>query len=313
MDRRRFLIKTSQTLGVSLTGSVIIPGENVSARTPEKAAEAEKYPDLVLARGNPADAVNRSMAAIGGMGRFVKENDVVAIKPNASFASPPEWGATTHPEVLAAVVQLCLDAGARRILVMDHTLKAAKHCFSRCGITKAMEPFKTAKLISLDKQKVYRAVEIPGAKALKTTEIASSVMKADLLINLPTAKSHSATSVSFGLKNLMGLVWDRGTFHKDMDIHLGIAELATVLRAELTILDAIQILQTGGPVGPGDVDPCGAVIAGTDPVAVDALGVGLSTWNRQTFRPEQIDHLRHAYELGVGNIDLKSQNILELS
>jgi len=313
MDRRHFLIKGSQTIGASLVGTMVLPGAGARAQSDADSNETRQYPDLVLAKGSPSDAVTKAISAIGGMSRFVKENDVVVIKPNASFATPPEWGATTHPEVLTSVVSLCLAAGARRVLVVDHTLKPAKHCFGRCGIAKAMEPIAKAKLISLDKQKGYRMVEIPGAQALKTTEIASSVLKADLFINLPTAKSHSATNVSFGLKNLMGLVWNRNTFHKEMDIHQGIAELATTLRAQLTILDAMHILQTGGPVGPGDVDSFGGVIAGTDPVAVDAYGVGLSTWNQQTYLPEQIKHLRYAHELGVGNIKLDSMNILELT
>ncbi len=96
-----------------------------------------------------------------------------------------------------------------------------------------------------------------------------------------------------------------------MDIHQGIADLATVLRPQLTILDALRILKTGGPSGPGDVDPGNKVIAGIDPVAVDAFGVGLSTWNRETLRPDQVGYIRYAAEHGLGTMKLDSLRIVE--
>ena len=297
MDRRRFLVLGGSVLGASMAETV---------ETPET-------PDLVLAKGDATSAVAKALAAIGGMNRFVKENDVVVLKPNASFVAPPTWGATTDPGVVSAVVSACLLAGARRVLVVDHTLAPAKRCFARNGLARALEAFPKTRLVALDKQKSYLKTEIPGARALHSTDIASVVLKADVFINLPTAKSHSATGVSFGLKNLMGVIWDRQTFHTDMDVHVGVADLATVIRPDLTILDAMQILKTGGPEGPGDTDPFGGVLIGIDPVAVDSYAVGLSTWNHQTLKPDQVSHLRYAEELGVGTTDLKSLRILELS
>ena len=239
MDRRRFLTTSAGTLGTSL----VVPRFLCAA--------ADEFPDLVFAKGAPRDAVGRALETLGGIGRFVKDGDVVAIKPNASFPTPPTIGATTHPEVIGAIIEQVLSAGARRVLVVDHALGQAKRCFARCGLDKAVNAFTKAKLVTLDQQKAYQPVEVPSGKALKKTEVASIVQKADVLINVPTAKAHSATRVSFGLKNLMGLVWDRNTFHNDMDVHAGIADLATVIRADLTIVDAMYILMDNGPTGPG--------------------------------------------------------------
>jgi uncharacterized protein (DUF362 family) len=245
------------------------------------------------------------------MGRFVKPGQVVVVKPNASFMAAPEWGATTHPHVLSAVLEACLEAGARRLLVVDHTLAPAERCFPRTGTTEAVGAFPKAKLVSLDDEKAYRNVEITSGKALRQVQIANVVLKADVLINLPSAKAHPATGVSLGLKNLMGLIWDRQTFHSDMDIHQGIADLATVLRAELTIVDATYLLKTRGPDGPGDVEHFGGLLLGTDPVAVDAYGVGLSTWNQQMLQADQVGYIRRAAEQGVGTLDTSGLKILE--
>lgn len=137
--------------------------------------------------------------------------------------------------------------------------------------------------------------------------------KVDLFINLPTAKSHSATGASFGLKNLMGLVWDRGSFHRDFDLQQGIADMGTILRPQLAILDAVRLLKTGGPAGPGDVDPFDGVVVGADPVAVDAFGVGLATWNGQSHQPDQVAHIRYAAEHGLGTLELGGLQVEHLS
>jgi uncharacterized protein (DUF362 family) len=308
VNRRGFLVVGGRTIGAGLLG---FASRSVLAQ--EAHETVAKGPDLVVARGEPAEAVRQALDAFGGLHRVVKPGDVVVIKPNASFASPPQWGATTHPDVLTAVMRACADAGARRTLVVDHTLAPAETCFPRNGTTGAVAAISGAKLVSLDKEKMYREVDIPLGEALHKTAIAQVVLKADVFINLPTAKAHSATEVSFGLKNLMGVIWDRQTFHNDMDVHVGIADLATAVRPHLTILDAMRILKTQGPAGPGDVKSFGGVVVGCDPVAVDAYAVGLSTWNRQTLNADQVGFIRHAAARGVGNMDLKSLKILELA
>jgi uncharacterized protein (DUF362 family) len=272
-----------------------------------------EMPDLVVGRGSAKEAVSKALAPLGGIGRFVQPGQVVLVKPNAGFESPPEWGATTHPDVLDGVVESCFEAGARRVIVADHTLRPGERCFKRTGIAEAVEKHKKAKLVSLDDERAYEEVEVPAGKALKKTKIPLMLKKVDVFINVPTAKSHSATAASLGLKNLMGLVWDRHVFHQEFDLEQGVADLATVLKPDLTILDAVWILKTGGPSGPGDVDGANKVIAGTDPVAVDALGVGLSTWNRQTLQPNQVSHIRYAAEHGLGVADLETLKILDVS
>ncbi len=331
MDRRRFIRLGAGALGTGLAARSLLrapaalaeepavpaatapPAAALPAASPPAAAGAATLPDLAVSRGLPGVAVRQALEALGGLSRFVGAGQVVVVKPNASFVAPPEWGATTHPDVLAAVIEECLAAGARRVLVVDHTMAQADRCFARSGTAAVVERFPKAKLVALDQPADYTAVEIPGAQSLRATQVASVALKADVLINLPSAKAHTATRVSLGLKNLMGLVWDRATFHNDMDIDAGIADLATVLRPHLTILDAITILKTNGPSGPGEVEQFGGIVAGVDPVAVDAYGVGLSTWDHQTLTPEQVGYIRQAAARGVGTLDLASLRIAQRS
>jgi uncharacterized protein (DUF362 family) len=347
VDRRRFLVRGVQAVGAGMAtsaglgwtragaqvpaGDAAAPGGSPSAvdsanvvadstgaassASPSNGAGGGAVPiaDLVCAKGEPKQALRRALDALGGVGRFVKPGDVVANKPNASFISPPEWGATTHPIVLCALMDLCFEAGARRAIVVDYTLGPSGRCFARTGIADAVAMYPNAKLVALSEEREFSPIDVPLGAALHKTTIANVVTKADVFINLPSAKAHTATKVSLGLKNLMGLVWDRQTFHNDMDIHVGIADLATVLRPDLTIIDAFVLLQTGGPSGPGDVANFGGIVAGTDPVAVDAYGIGLSPWNHETLTPDQIGYIRHAAQRGVGTLDLTKLRVLELA
>ncbi len=311
MNRRRFLIRSAQIAG----GSLLFPWTRLIAQpqTPDSTSAVPAFPDLVLARGEVRTATHAAVEAIGGMRRFVAPGQVVVVKPNASFECPPDWGGTTHPDVLRGVIEECLEAGARRVLVVDHTMMGPASCFERTGTADAVSEFSDAKLVSLDDEKMYREVSVPAGQSLHKARIPAVLQKADVFINLPTAKSHQSTGVSFGLKNLMGLVWDRHRFHNRLDLHMAIADLATVLRPHLTILDAVRILKTGGPRGPGDVEPFDGVGAGTDPVAMDAYAVGLSTWNGRTYRPNQVAYIRHAEAHGLGTSKLESLTIREMT
>src|SRR5512136_3199345 len=137
------------------------------------------------------------------------------------------------------------------------------------------------------------------------------VLDAQVLINLPTAKSHSATGVSMGMKGLMGLIWDRESFHSQYNINQALADLATVIKPQLTILDASRALASGGPGGPGDVKKPNLVIAGVDPVAVDSYGVSVVPWYGQNFKGRQVEHLLNAHQRGLGKIDVDPLKIVK--
>ncbi len=132
-----------------------------------------------------------------------------------------------------------------------------------------------------------------------------------MLINLPVAKSHSATGVSMGIKGLMGLIWDRESFHSRLNINQALADLATVIKPQLTILDATRALTSGGPGGPGEVKKPNLIIAGIDPVAVDSYGVSIVPWYGQNFKGRHVEHLLVAHQRGLGRIDIEQLKILK--
>ena len=142
-------------------------------------------------------------------------------------------------------------------------------------------------------------------------KIIKDVLASDVIISMPTAKSHATTGVSLGMKGLMGLIWDRKYFHSSVDINPAIAELAATVKVSLVVLDASRALLTAGPSGPGLIAYPETIVAGTDQVAVDAYGVTLAKWYNTGFAPRQVKHIAAAQELGLGTCNLDEVNVLK--
>lgn len=270
----------------------------------------EEY-DLVVISGDPIGATKKALEAMGGISRFVKKGQRVILKPNMSFARTPEFSATTHPLVVATVAQACMEAGAQQVLVLDHTLHRAELCLERTGIKEACKNISGVHVLAIQERKFYREIKIPQAKVLESVEVIKEVLDAPVLINLPVAKSHSATGISMGIKGLMGLIWDRESFHSRLNINQALADLATVIKPQLTLLDATRALTSGGPGGPGEVKKPNLIIAGIDPVAVDSYGVSIVPWYGQNFKGRQVEHLLIAHQRGLGRIDIDQLKIFK--
>jgi len=297
MTRRKFL-KTAAT-GVAF-GLVSKPSFSI----------AKEEVDLVVISGDPVPATRKAIEALGGISRFVKKGQRVVLKPNMSFSRTPEFGATTHPQVVATVAQACVEAGAEQVLVLDHTLHRAELCLERTGIREVCKNIPGVHVLALQDRKFFREIKIPQGKVLERVEVMKEVLDSPVLINIPVAKSHSATGISMGIKGLMGLIWDREIFHSQLNINQALADLATVIKPHLTILDATRALTSGGPGGPGEVKKPNLIIAGTDPVAVDSYGVSLVPWYGQNFKGRQVEHLLVAHQRGLGKIEVDQMKIV---
>lgn len=260
--------------------------------------------DIAIVKGDTVKGVSKAIEMLGGIQKFLTPGQTVLLKPNASFPNPPEYGSTTDPLVLKSICEIVLEAGAKMVLVVDNTMTNSDLCFERNGTKKALEGLEQVKLISPKIESHYIEVPVPNGKAVKTVKIAKLLKRTGLIINVPCAKSHTATNVSFGFKNLMGLIWDRKYFHQGTDLHLAIAELGSVIRPHLTIIDATRALVTNGPTGPGKVQDLNTIIASTDPVAADAYATSIVNWNNRTYNPNSIQHLEHASKLGLGEINI---------
>ena len=298
ITRRKFLKTAAAGVALGLVGG------------PSFSFAKEEY-ELAVISGEPAAATKKALEAIGGISRFVRKGQRVVLKPNMSFARTPDFSATTHPLVVATVAQACVEAGAQQVLVLDHTLQRAELCLERTGIPGACKNIPGVHVLALQEKKFFREIKIPQGKVLERVEVIKEILEGYAVINIPVAKSHSATGVSLGLKGLMGMIWDRESFHSQYNINQAIADLATVIKPQLTILDATRALASGGPGGPGEVKKPNLIIAGVDPVAVDSYGVSVVPWYGQNFKGRQVEHLLIAHQRGLGKIDIDHLKILK--
>ena len=263
---------------------------------------------LAVARGaDPAAITERAIAALGGIERFCRPGANVIIKPNICNASHTfEYASTTNPVVVATLVRLCLGAGAGRVRVMDAPFSGTPQAaYARSGIEEAV--LAAGGEMELMAQMGYAEVEIPDGRDLSRWRFYQPILEADLLINVPIAKHHNLARLTLGGKNLMGAIADRGQMHRNL--HQRIADIATVLRPALTVVDCVRILHRNGPTGGRleDVEETNAVIASADLVAADAYACSLFG-----VAPEEIGYIAAGAEMGLGTMDLGGVRVEEL-
>jgi uncharacterized protein (DUF362 family) len=276
----------------------------------ETEALAEQARVVVVRGTDPTKMLLAALKVFKGIEPLVKGKKVI-LKPNMAFKNPASWGNNTSPEVVQAVAQLCQQAGAASIAAVDHTMGQGGQSIKACGVGPALEKVKGVIVISAHNKSDYIKKRLPQGKQLKTVEVPKVVSEGEVLINIPVAKQHAATKVSFGLKNLMGLVWDRRYFHEMISLHQGIADLATLLRPSLTVIDATRVMVNNGPQGPGKVETLSTLVVSTDPVAADAVALSLTQWNNQNLTPRDVEHIQAAGLLGLGVADLSRIKIIK--
>ncbi|MBW2472730.1 MAG: DUF362 domain-containing protein [Deltaproteobacteria bacterium] len=303
MHRRDFL---KQVMLWSAGITTAIPSFQI---VPELLAQEKQPPLVTHAKGKDYyQLVARVLEPLGGINSFVKTGENVVIKPNMAWDRIPAQAANTHPLVVKALVELSLDAGAKKVMVFDRTCNEERRCYVNSGIQEVMAAIKDNRLkfIHPDSRK-FIPVNIKRGKAVKRLEIYKDALEADTYINVPVAKHHSLSRLTLGLKNSMGVLGgNRGQMHHDLGQKL--ADLATVVRPKLTIIDATRILLRNGPQGGNtdDVKIMDTVIASTDPVACDAYATTLFD-----LRPDAISSTVAAYELGLGEMELERMQIIQ--
>ena len=288
--KRRDFIKDAAAAGLALRF-----GPRAFSRP---AAAAAPVPALAVIEGDsPAALAREAIAALGGMGKFVGRGDRVVVKPNIGWDRTPEMAACTNPDIVRTVVELVLDAGARKAIVIDNTTNQAKRCYVRSGIQEAVRQA-GGDMLFVDDYRVKR-MDLKGAW-LKDWEVCLDVFEADKIINVPIAKHHSLCRLTLGMKNwLGGISGARNQLHQDLD--RAVVDLAAFFKPRLTVLDAYRILVRNGPQGGrvSDTELRKTVVAGTDPVAVDTLGASFFG-----VAPAELPYLGLAQARGLGQTDL---------
>lgn len=257
------------------------------------------FVSMALVRGDDRRAMfAKAMEALGGMGAYVTAGDTVLVKVNAAFASPAALGATTHPDILAAVLQACRAAGASRILVTDNPINNPAACFEISGLSQAAEQ-SGARLI-LPRQELFRPASLPGGRLIRNWPVmAGAFAGVTKLIALAPIKDHSRAGASMILKNFYGLLGGRrNVFHQD--INGIIAELALLARPTLAVLDGTVSMLSNGPTGGSlaDLKATRTLIVSTDPVAADVAGAELL--GRTV---ADLPYLAAAAKAGAGSLD----------
>lgn len=298
MNRRELLKRVVQTsFGILLSPFLSVPIRPLYGQT------VSNDFDIGIVTGNTKAALKKAVSLVGGMKKYVKPGDTVVLKPNMGFPNPPEMASTTNPDVITATAGLCIDAGAKKVLIVDHPLRRPEVCLRRNGIQNAVKEMKNVHVFAITGSQFFKSVKVPNGKVLQEVDILKDVLNADVLINMPIAKSHMATGVTLGMKGLMGIIYNREYFHEKVDLDQAIADLNTVVKPALTIVDATRIMTSGGPAGPGTVEQLDTIVAGTDPVAVDASAVALAKWYGHQFEAKNVKHILNAHEMGIGEIN----------
>lgn len=268
---------------------------------------AAERPLVAVAEGsNQVRTTLSALAAIGGIGRFVKLGATVVVKPNMGWDRNAEQGANTHPLVVRTIVLESIRAGAKKVKVFDRSCNDERRCYVNSGIEPALKGIEKVEVKHLEEER-FRKVTLNG-KVLKEWDLYGEALSADVYINVPVAKQHGLTRLSLGLKNAMGIMGgNRGAIHKYIDTAL--ADINAVLRPHLTIIDATRILTAHGPQGGDlkDVRVLNKVIASTDVVAADAYATTLFG-----MKPEDIAVTVAAYRRGIGEMDLRRVRIVKV-
>ena len=298
MDRRRFIKLAALTgAGLSLPQGL----QHIAA-----AAEPLTRPDLVVVHGaSPEKLVKAALDAMGGIKNFISRGDIVVIKPNIGWDRTPEQAGNTNPEVVATVVRLCFEAGAKKVKVFDRPVNDPRRCYVQSGIASAASAL-GAETDYVDDRK-FKDMAING-QVLKSWPLYTDIFEADKVINIPIAKHHGLAKLTMSMKNWMGVMGgSRRQIHQRLDESL--VDLSTKIKPTLTILDAVRILTANGPQGGdlADVKKLDTIIAGVDQVAIDSYGATLFG-----MKGSDLGYVTLGHKLGLGQMDLAKMKIKKI-
>ncbi len=272
-----------------------------------KAATGRELPELVIAKNetHAATLTRRAVDAMGGMKRFISRGDIVVVKPNIGWDRMPIHAANTNPEVVATVVQMAFEAGAKRVVVTDASCNDPHRCFQRSGIWRASYNLGADVIIPAEHR--FRTMRLNG-DVLDEWPVYMPLVQADKVINVPVAKHHNLAKYTGAMKNWYGsLGGRRNRLHQNIDV--SVADLATFMRPTLVVVDATRVLVRNGPQG-GNVDDTremNTVIATVDQVAADAYGASLIGQKR-----ENVPYLKMGHDRGLGTMFWENLRVKEV-
>ncbi|WP_195978033.1 DUF362 domain-containing protein [Blautia luti] len=224
----------------------------------------------------------------------------IGIKPNLVAPSEASWGATTHPEIVAGIIEYLQERGYKKIAVLEGSWVGDKttEAYEVCGYCELSEKYQVP---FWDMQK-DKGIE-RDCKGVKLN-ICERVADVDFLINVPVLKGHCQTKITCALKNMKGLIpnTEKRRFHA-MGLHKPIAHLNAGIHQDFIVVDNIcgdlDFEDGGNPV------VMNRVLAGMDPVLMDSY-----VCEMMHYKTEEVPYIKLAEELGVGSTDLEHARII---
>jgi uncharacterized protein (DUF362 family) len=307
MDRRDFLkalAVSGAAFSLKLSGGMDIFAQTV------KSVQTNKAVDLVAVMGGEPDAMfKKAIAEMGGISKFVKSGHKVVVKPNIGWDKVPELAGNTNPKLVTEIIRQCISAGAKEVVVFDHTCDDWVKCSKNSGIEAAAKAA-GAKVLPAHEESYYQTVSLPQGKKLKTTKVHKAILECDVWINVPVLKHHGGANMSISMKNLMGIVWDRRIFHST-NLQQCIADVCTLAKKPvLNVVDAYRLMKTNGPRGKSsaDVVQTKGLFMSQDMVAVDTAATKF--FNQVREMPlEDVKYLANGEALKLGTMDIDSLNV----
>lgn len=266
-----------------------------------------KCPDYDIL--NVRNSVREALELIGGIGSIVSEGDNVLLKVNALAARPASDYVTTHPSIVDAMIGEVRKAGGIPFVgdcSGEVFRNPTRKVFAESGIQRVCDE-NNVETLGFEATGFTR-VDIPGGKVFDHVNIADKVLEADVVVSLPKLKTHAETQYTGALKNMFGATpqGDRRKAHSlgRTGFHKALADIYSVARADLAVLDGVWGMQGLGP-SQGSKKFAGVVLASTDPVALDAVAVEVIG-----MRASEIEYLADAGARGLGQAGMEEINIL---
>lgn len=300
MKRREFIKKAAKLGLMAGAASLLSPYSKLMALD----APAKKPMLAAVKNGTPEVMFDKGIAALGGMTKFVKKGQTVVVKPNIGWDTEPELAANTNPNLVGRIIKHCYDAGAKKVYVFDHTCDPWKDTYETSGIEKAAKNA-GASVVPGNTQSYYQKVSVPGGKTLKTARVHELIMSSDVFINVPILKDHGSAGLTMAMKNLMGIVWERGVWHA-IGLHQCIADFTAYRKPDLNVIDCYRIMTNNGPRGTSEAD---TQIAGSQVISADIVAADAAAAKIFGTEPAELEYIKLAALKGLGVMDLSRVDI----
>jgi uncharacterized protein (DUF362 family) len=305
MKRRDFILKS---VAVTVASGALFSMGKWESLMAAGTSSALPFDMIAIKNGDPVTMFDQAIAALGGIKQFVKSGQSVLVKPNIGWDTSPERAANTNPELVGHIVKCCLNAGAKSVMVFDNCCDEWTRCYKNSGIEATVKAA-GGKIVTGNSESDYREVQIPKGVVLKSAKVHKLYIESDVIINVPVLKNHGGAVMSLSMKNLMGVVWNRGFYHRN-DLQQCIADFATYRTPDLNVIDGFRVMKRNGPKGVSvnDVVEMKYQILSKDIVASDTAAVkvfGIDV--------DRVQHIAMAEKLGLGTSNLDSLNIKRIT